>query len=43
MVTDLFKAPEGGQEPELYQFAAHVEADQQMEIERMRRLLVTLP
>ncbi|HUG28625.1 MAG TPA: DUF305 domain-containing protein [Gemmatimonadales bacterium] len=43
MVTDLFKAPDGGQEPELYQFAAHVEADQQMEIERMRRLLVTLP
>ena len=43
MVTDLFKAPEGGQEPELYQFAAHVEADQQMEIARMRRLLVTVP
>ncbi len=43
MVADLFKAPQGGQEPELYQFAAHVEADQQMEIERMRRLLATLP
>lgn len=43
MVRDLFKAPDGGQEPELYQFAAHVEADQQMEIERMRRLLATMP
>lgn len=43
MVAELLAAPGGGQQPEIYQFAAHVEADQQMEIERMRRLLTTLP
>lgn len=43
MVAELFSTPGAAQEPELYQFAAHVDADQQMEIERMRRLLGTLP
>lgn len=43
MVAELFGTPGAAQEPELYQFAAHVDADQQMEIERMRRLLATLP
>lgn len=43
MVAELFGAPGAAQEPELYQFAAHVDADQQMEIQRMRRLLATIP
>lgn len=37
MVADLFAA-NGGREPELFQFASHVDADQRTEIERMRRL-----
>ncbi len=43
MVAELFGAPGAAQDPELYQFAAHVDADQQMEIQRMGRLLATLP
>lgn len=43
MVAELFGAPGGAQEPEIYQFAAHVDADQQMEIQRMQRLLATFP
>jgi uncharacterized protein (DUF305 family) len=38
MVAQLF-AGGGGQEPELYQFAADVDADQRAEIARMRPLL----
>lgn len=41
MVGELF-ATGGGQEPELYQFASHVDADQRAEIARMRRVLETL-
>lgn len=43
MVADLLKSPGAAEDAELYQFAAHVDADQQMEIARMRRLLATLP
>jgi uncharacterized protein (DUF305 family) len=42
MVEALFASPGGGQEGEVYQFAAHVDSDQKIEIERMRRLLATL-
>jgi uncharacterized protein (DUF305 family) len=41
MVADLFAA-NGGREPELFQFASHVDADQRTEIERMRRLKAAL-
>ncbi|MEV7967859.1 DUF305 domain-containing protein [Sphaerisporangium sp. NPDC088356] len=37
MVEKLF-ADNGGQEPETYQFATHVDADQRIEIDRMRQL-----
>lgn len=43
MVADLLKAPGAAADPELYQFASHVDADQRMEIARMGRLLATLP
>jgi uncharacterized protein (DUF305 family) len=39
MVAQLFATPGAGQEAELFQFASHVDADQRMEIERMRRML----
>jgi uncharacterized protein (DUF305 family) len=39
MVHELFASPEGGQEGEVYQFAAHVDSDQRIEIERMRMML----
>lgn len=39
MVEQLFATPGAGQDPELFQFASHVDADQRMEIARMRRLL----
>jgi uncharacterized protein (DUF305 family) len=39
MVKELFASPSAAQEPDTYQFAADVEADQQMEIERMRAML----
>ncbi|CAN5776773.1 DUF305 domain-containing protein [soil metagenome] len=41
MVQELFAA-DGGREVEIYQFASHVDADQRMEIDRMRRILGTL-
>lgn len=43
MVAELFGSPGGGQQSEIYQFAADVDADQQMEISRMRRMLETRP
>ena len=43
MVRDLFALPGAGQEPELFAFASDVEADQAMEIRRMRALLKELP
>lgn len=39
MVAELFAAPQGGQESEIFQFASDVDADQRMEIERMRQML----
>ena len=43
MVAELFATDGAGQEPELFRFASDVDADQRMEITRMRRLLDTLP
>ncbi|HMS02363.1 MAG TPA: DUF305 domain-containing protein [Gemmatimonadaceae bacterium] len=43
MVRDLFASDGGGQDTEIFQFASDVDADQAMEIARMRRLLATLP
>jgi uncharacterized protein (DUF305 family) len=43
MVTELFATPGAGQEPEMFDFASEVEADQAMEIARMRALLKELP
>jgi uncharacterized protein (DUF305 family) len=42
MVKDLFATPGGGQEPEIFDFASDVEADQAMEIARMRAMLKEL-
>jgi uncharacterized protein (DUF305 family) len=39
MVAELLATPGAGQEPELYQFATDVDADQRGEIARMRRML----
>jgi uncharacterized protein (DUF305 family) len=39
MVAELFSTPGAGQEPEVFQFAAEVDSDQRMEIERMERML----
>jgi uncharacterized protein (DUF305 family) len=39
MVRELFASERGGQETEIFQFASDVDADQQMEIARMRRML----
>jgi uncharacterized protein (DUF305 family) len=42
MVRDLFRAPGAGQESRVFHFASEVDADQTIEIRRMRRLLATL-
>ena len=42
MVSELFATKGGGMEPEISQFAGHVEADQHIEIGRMRELLQEL-
>lgn len=42
MVKELFRSPGGGQEPEMFDFASEVEADQAMEIARMRAMLEEL-
>lgn len=39
MVDELFAAEGAGQEGEIYTFASHIESDQIIEIERMRRML----
>jgi uncharacterized protein (DUF305 family) len=39
MVRDLFAVAGAGQDPEVFAFASDVDADQRMEIERMRALL----
>jgi uncharacterized protein (DUF305 family) len=43
MVRELFETAGAGQEPELFAFASDVEADQAMEIRRMRALVKELP
>lgn len=43
MVEELFASPGAGEETEMYQFASEVVADQQIEIDRMRRMLASLP
>jgi uncharacterized protein (DUF305 family) len=40
MVTDLFATPGAGQESDIFAFASDVDADQRMEIDRMRAMLV---
>lgn len=42
MVADLLGTDGGGQEPELFQFLSHVDADQRAEIARMQALLSQL-
>jgi uncharacterized protein (DUF305 family) len=39
MVQELFDTPGAGQEADVYAFASDVDADQRMEIDRMRRML----
>ena len=39
MVDDLFKTPGAGQEGDINAFAADVDSDQRMEIDRMRAML----
>ena len=39
MVAQLFGSTGSGQQSEIYQFASDVEADQSMEISRMKKLL----
>ncbi len=41
MVQELFATPGAGQEAEVYAFAADVDVDQRMEIDRMRGMLTT--
>lgn len=43
MVYDLFTSPGAAQGEEIHQFASHVEADQAIEIRRMRALLNAAP
>ena len=42
MVKTLFATPGAGQEPEIFAFASDVDADQRMEIDRMRAMLNSL-
>jgi uncharacterized protein (DUF305 family) len=42
MVNELFASPGAGQEGEIFQFASHVEADQNIEIRRMQGMLATM-
>jgi uncharacterized protein (DUF305 family) len=39
MVAELFASEGGGQDGEIFQFAAHVDGDQRIEISRMHRML----
>jgi uncharacterized protein (DUF305 family) len=43
MVNELFASPGAGQDDFVYKFASDVNADQLMEIRRMREILETLP
>jgi uncharacterized protein (DUF305 family) len=42
MVAELLATDGAAQEPEIFQFASHVESDQRIEIDRMRRLLAAV-
>jgi uncharacterized protein (DUF305 family) len=42
MVEQLFSTPGGGQASEVFQLASHIDADQRMEIDRMRSMLDAL-
>jgi uncharacterized protein (DUF305 family) len=42
MVKDLFDTPGAGQDVEIFAFAAEVDADQRIEIDRMGEMLVEL-
>jgi uncharacterized protein (DUF305 family) len=42
MVEELLTTGEGGQEPQIFQLAQHIDADQRVEIARMKRLLTQL-
>ncbi|HSK90579.1 MAG TPA: DUF305 domain-containing protein [Euzebyales bacterium] len=42
MVEELLASGEGGQNPEVFQLAQHIEADQRVEIARMKQLLADL-
>jgi uncharacterized protein (DUF305 family) len=43
MVRELFESPGAGQDAEIFVFASDVQADQVAEIQRMQRILATLP
>lgn len=43
MVDELFRAPRGGQEPELFRLVSDIAADQRGEIDVMQQLLSALP
>jgi uncharacterized protein (DUF305 family) len=43
MVAELFTNDGAGQEPEVFQFASHVDADQRAEIARMRTMQNNIP
>jgi uncharacterized protein (DUF305 family) len=43
MVDELFKSPGAGQDPTVFAFASDVFADQTTEIDRMQKILATLP
>src|SRR5690606_41831226 len=42
MVEELYNAPNSTQQAEIFDFAAHVDSDQRMEIARMTQMLKTL-
>lgn len=42
MVEELLTGGEGGQEPQVFQLAQHIDADQRVEISRMKRLLADM-
>jgi uncharacterized protein (DUF305 family) len=42
MVEALLASETGGQEPDVFQLAQHVESDQQIEISRMKQLLADI-
>jgi uncharacterized protein (DUF305 family) len=42
MVEELLTSGEGGQDSEIFQLAQHIDADQRVEIARMKRLLAEL-